>query len=88
MRARIAPPKKGEGDMKSILGAVVLAILATTLGAGSADAACWWNGHRRVCNWAAPGPYYRNGWYGPRPFAPYPGWQRHEWCYYHPYRCR
>jgi len=61
---------------------LVGATLATALfGTAPAEARCWWNGYRRVCDrWVAPPP--------PPVWPRYPGWEQHRWCYYHPYRCR
>jgi hypothetical protein len=64
--------------MKSVLGALALAVLAVGLFASSpAQAQCWWNGNRTVCN------------YRPYPYAwtRYPGWRHDRWCYYHARRC-
>ena len=68
--------------MKIMLGALATLVLAAGLLTSSskpAEARCWWNGYRTVCN--------GYGYYNPTPWPRYPGWQQHSWCYYHPRRC-
>jgi hypothetical protein len=69
--------------MKTTLAALAVAMLATGLFASPAQARCWWNGYRTVCDRNYPGWWNRQppGW-------DYRRWQRQRWCYEHPYRCR
>jgi hypothetical protein len=68
--------------MRTFLGVLAVAMLATGLFGNPAQARCWWNGYRTVC---VHHPYW---WYH-RPHGWHSSYWRHRrWCYYHPYRCR
>ena len=69
--------------MKKLFGALAIVMLALTVNAPQAEARCWWNGFRWVCNYYRPyvrhwhpyrpyvytyRPYYRPHYYRPRPY--------------------
>jgi hypothetical protein len=67
--------------MKTMLAGLAVVMLTAGLFATPAEARCWWNGWRTVCNRA---PAWREA----SPWPRYPGWEQHRYCYYHPRACR